>query len=478
MSLDAHLRDALAAAGHAGATLADLLPAAAPLVDAARADKAAARLRNAGHRDPDGRRRVVQERLNTLVHRGHATARGEGDARRFFTTDTPTGNPTMTDRPKPKRQTLPLDSLTFAPEHQQRAGLGKDGYSPAAVEEYAERIEGGAELPAVRVVSDGETHWVIGGWHTAKALARAGRTEAECLVYPGTFEDATFWALAENSDQSVLPRTNADKQKALTTLLSSPKLIARVQDSREPGDGGIYKAIARACGVSHGMVCDALKARGLRATKSGRLVKDDGDKKPAAPSTPAPPAPEPSPAPGEADPAPTTARHDPAADRSPGAGEAEAGGEVHHTPPAATASPDPTPGVPAWVRAAVADRPKWDTLVKTLTACLHDLDRLASGPAGVFVRKVLVDGSPFVHEMPVRRGQVTSTVYTLPEVIGLIRLLKRARPDKVCGGCGGTGCGSCRDAGFLPANLNLLPTAGETGDLFDAAELRDVWDAA
>jgi hypothetical protein len=477
MTLVETIRDLLAAAGNAGASVGDMLPSLRPLVPSDQAAKAAARLVRAGHFEPDGVRRVVADRLNGMASRGELTVRGGGDDRRYFTTD-PTSEATMTGRPKAKREVIPLDRLTFDVRLQQRAGLGANGYDEDTVQGYvAARADLGAELPPLKAVWEeaARTYWVYGGFHTGETLRRCGANGADVLVTAGTFADALFYSLAENGGHGKA-RTTADKQKALTTLFDSRDLLARVLDAA--GDeGGVIRGLAAAVQVSKGMVTGALAARGLRATRDGRLVKAEPKAAPPTPPSakPSPPPPVSPPAPGKA-PAPAAAAPDTTARATPDADHVERQ-EADPSPGAGEADPPPSQA-PEWIQPALAERVRFDRLIGSLTLCLHELDRVSSGPAGTFLRKVLgADGEAFVREMRVKRGQSTTLVYTLPPLLWLVRLLKRARPEKVCDGCNGDGCSCCRDAGILPANLDLLPVAGETGDLFDTAELRDVWDA-
>ena len=71
-----------------------------------------------------------------------------------------------------------------------------------------------------------------------------------CLIYPGTFRDAEFYALSENG-KTPLPRTPESSLKAFDRLMDTASLLARVMDSvKENGIRSIEWAIAAACGIA------------------------------------------------------------------------------------------------------------------------------------------------------------------------------------------------------------------------------------
>jgi len=185
----------------------------------------------------------------------------------------------LSKRPKSTLETLALDALEFLPKFQLRDGLPEGvTYDEATVSEYVSRLENGAEFKpleavAVAVVKGGKKkvrHLVFSGFNRGEAFRRHGVNSVRVLVYPGTEEDALYYALTANSDESALPRTRADKHKAFYTLLDTPALKQRAMDAGK-GTVGIQRAFALACGISHGLVAELLKARGLHATRDGRL---------------------------------------------------------------------------------------------------------------------------------------------------------------------------------------------------------------
>jgi hypothetical protein len=110
--------------------------------------------------------------------------------------------------------TLKLSEIKLDPEIQQRVRIDE-----AKVAEYAEVID---ELPPVTVYSDGSTYWLAGGFHRWHAHNKATRTKILCEIVQGTKRDAILYAVGDNSGHG-LPRSNADKRKAVATLLSDPE---------------------------------------------------------------------------------------------------------------------------------------------------------------------------------------------------------------------------------------------------------------
>jgi hypothetical protein len=101
------------------------------------------------------------------------------------------------------------------------------------------------------------------------------------------------------------------------------------------------------------------------------------------------------------------------------------------------------------------------------------LDAVASGPAQAYLRAAAGADGPIL-TVQKTRSRITDEVVTSLPLVALIRLVRAARPSKVCGGCSGAGCRACRKAGFLPHALDLLPSQGKTGSLFDG-DVGDVW---
>ena len=110
------------------------------------------------------------------------------------------------------------------------------------VTEYAQAIQAGAEFPAVVVFNDGVHNWLADGFHRFHAHGQAGKTSIAADVQQGTARDAVLYSLGANRTHG-LNRTNADKRKAVETLLKDSEW-AEWSDRK----------IAAVCGVGHPFV--------------------------------------------------------------------------------------------------------------------------------------------------------------------------------------------------------------------------------
>jgi len=110
------------------------------------------------------------------------------------------------------------------------------------VTEYAEAIKAGAEFPAVVVFNDGADNWLADGFHRFHAHNQAGKTSITADVRQGTARDAVLFSFGANGTHG-LKRSNADKRKAVATMLSDAEW-AEWSDRK----------IAEVCGVGHPFV--------------------------------------------------------------------------------------------------------------------------------------------------------------------------------------------------------------------------------
>jgi ParB-like chromosome segregation protein Spo0J len=70
--------------------------------------------------------------------------------------------------------------------------------------------------------TDERDYWIGDGFHRVLAARRAGLTEFPADVRPGSRRDALLHSISSN-DAHGLPRTNADKRRAVGLLLSDPE---------------------------------------------------------------------------------------------------------------------------------------------------------------------------------------------------------------------------------------------------------------
>lgn len=115
--------------------------------------------------------------------------------------------------------------------------------SESTVSEYAEAMaDPDTIFPPVVVYHDGKDYWLADGFHRLAAWARIGRVEVPADVRQGDRRRAILHSCVANSTHG-LRRTNADKRRAVLTLLED-----------EEWSGWSNREIARRCGVSDYLV--------------------------------------------------------------------------------------------------------------------------------------------------------------------------------------------------------------------------------
>ncbi|MCL4251811.1 MAG: ParB N-terminal domain-containing protein [Anaerolineae bacterium] len=110
------------------------------------------------------------------------------------------------------------------------------------VDEYAQLMREGVELPPVRVISDGIRNWLIDGWHRLYAHKQLEQQTISAVMTIGTHREAVLAALSANNDHG-LPTSNSDKRKKVLFALRDPELSQMSQ-----------REIAKLCGVTQAMV--------------------------------------------------------------------------------------------------------------------------------------------------------------------------------------------------------------------------------
>jgi len=109
----------------------------------------------------------------------------------------------------------------------------------ALVEEYAAAWREGAEFPPVVAVYDGTHYWLADGFHRVHGAKAAGLEQIPAEIRQGSRRDAVLYAVGANAAHG-LRRTNADKRRAVETLLRDAKW-----------QGWSDRKIARKCAVDH-----------------------------------------------------------------------------------------------------------------------------------------------------------------------------------------------------------------------------------
>ncbi|MEO0965824.1 MAG: DNA N-6-adenine-methyltransferase [Planctomycetota bacterium] len=174
-------------------------------------------------------------------------------------------NDTTTDTDH-QPSTLKLGAIETELGVQPRAGLDE-----ATVARYVERSEAGDELPPPVVFDDGERLILAGGFHRVEAYRRRGLEAAECVLRPGTVEDAVWFALSDNR-ANALPLSNADKRRSIEIALRHPKSAGRSD-----------RAIAEHIGVGHPLVGKVRRQVESDSTCPAERVGRDGKTYPAKP---------------------------------------------------------------------------------------------------------------------------------------------------------------------------------------------------
>jgi hypothetical protein len=136
------------------------------------------------------------------------------------------------------------------------------------VARLVESLGAAATLPPVVVFYDGADHWLADGFHRVAANRAAGALEIAADVRQGTRRDAVLYSVGANAAHG-LPRSNADKRRAVETLLRDEEW-SRWSD----------REIARHCAVDHKTVAavrERLAASGeLPQMDAPRLVERGG----------------------------------------------------------------------------------------------------------------------------------------------------------------------------------------------------------
>lgn len=131
------------------------------------------------------------------------------------------------------------------------------------VQDYAFSMMEGQILPAVTVFYDDVDYWLADGFHRYHAARQICRETIDADIKQGTRRDAVLYSVGTNTTHG-LRRTNADKRRAVETLLNDPEWAR--WSNRE---------IARRCGVDEGYV-RKLRELSADSPQIERFVERDG----------------------------------------------------------------------------------------------------------------------------------------------------------------------------------------------------------
>lgn len=172
-----------------------------------------------------------------------------------------------TEEPRAKQEaqtSIPLNQIKVDGGTQSRAG-----YNEETLANYAELWESGVQFPAVVLFFDGTDYWLADGFHRVQSAKTAKISEIKAEVRQGTRRDAVLYSVGANSTHG-LPRTNADKRRAVEVLL-------RDEEWQKWSDN----EIARRCSVSQPFVrklrMEAVSYNGYKIEEQNeRLVTRNG----------------------------------------------------------------------------------------------------------------------------------------------------------------------------------------------------------
>jgi hypothetical protein len=87
------------------------------------------------------------------------------------------------------------------------------------VARLVEAVRSKAKLPPGKAFDDGEDLWLSRGFHRFYAQQSAGSLVMDVEVVKGTRRDAIADAMGDNAEHLALPRSNADKRRAVDDAL-------------------------------------------------------------------------------------------------------------------------------------------------------------------------------------------------------------------------------------------------------------------
>ncbi len=187
------------------------------------------------------RGRCVKHGVDVLVVAHSLVQECGGDVARYTL---PTCPPPSAPKPAPPKASVPAasavdalrDALKKAPAAPRPASelliseIRRDGGTQLrggtieeTLEAYALAITAGDVLPPVTAFRDADGElWLADGFHRVEAHLRAGKAVIAVKILTGSKRDALLHAVGCNAAHG-LPRTNADKRRAVTTLLADPE---------------------------------------------------------------------------------------------------------------------------------------------------------------------------------------------------------------------------------------------------------------
>jgi hypothetical protein len=289
-------------------------------------------------------------------------------------------------RMKPKP--IAIDLIRIDAGTQFRAAINQD-----RVTDYAELFDGSKDWPfdsACEVYFDGVEYFLVDGFHRYHAGKRVKRASLSCIVHSGTQRDAIKFALSANARHG-LHRSNEDKRKAVAFALA---------DSEWSRLSSV--AIAEICGVSDKFVGNIRKESG---SNRSILLGQDGKEYPAS-----------------------NPKKKPKTDPKPEPKQADAWQDVNDI------ETDPEPDAEELIKPEQAETPQAlsapiQAVATRIHAELKELKRLSDHTGGEWL-------GLHISEL---ETQITALKYSIRQTIYWMD----------CMDCGGKGCKTCRQIGWL-----------------------------
>ena len=155
----------------------------------------------------------------------------------------------------------------------------REAMSLETVNSYAEDMQNGATFPPINCYFDGTYYWLGDGFHRVEAARKIDRTDILADAKPGTARDALLHGVSANAAHG-LRRTQADKRRAVVTLLRDPgwakwsdRKIAAAARVDNKTVGKIRRELGEEILTGKSLSEEILKPSG-KPTRSGSLVAD------------------------------------------------------------------------------------------------------------------------------------------------------------------------------------------------------------
>ena len=146
---------------------------------------------------------------------------------------------------------IKVESIVIDPKIVERS----KGVDIVLVQSYADDMESGAVFPAVEIVSDGQSSWLVDGQHRLEAVKKLEHEIISANVTEGDYRDALLKSCATNAEHGK-PRTNEDKRQKVLMLLED-----------EEWKNWSDREIARQCKVGHPLVGELRNLTGISSSE-------------------------------------------------------------------------------------------------------------------------------------------------------------------------------------------------------------------